>query len=234
MVGHSVFAVANERNVMAARKTSKKVAHKSITVSCGKIKANPWNPNKQSEFMFQKEKASIIEFGFVDPCTVRTHPTKSGFYEILDGEHRWRAAVELGYEAIEVVDLGVISDAKAKALTDILNNLHGEADPTLRAQLLKQVLDEEDKLREVLPYGKDELDTLLQASSFDWSSLDPKNAKQDGGSDGDSGWVGMKVSLTPEQHAKVSHCIGLVKNKLETESDAEAITAICVTYLSKL
>lgn len=38
------------------------------------IRPNPWNPNVMSEFMFEKERASIREFGFIDPILVREQP----------------------------------------------------------------------------------------------------------------------------------------------------------------
>jgi hypothetical protein len=204
-----------------------------VMVRADIIEANPWNANKQSDFMFAQEKASIVEFGFIDPCTVREHPTKKGMLQMLDGEHRWKGAVELGIEEIPVTNLGVISDAKAKAITDIFNNLRGEQDPVLRAQLLKSVIDEDARLRAVLPYGDDELQSILAAATFDWDALGTENkTKKDGSKpdDGETGWVGLKVSLTPAQHKTVSSAIERAKKKLSTTSDAEALTAICKAF----
>lgn len=208
------------------------VTHDTIIIRVDRIEANPWNPNKQSDFMFDKELASIREFGFIIPCTVRIHPTKRGWYQMIDGEHRWKGATQLGYKEIPCVSLGKLPDGKTKALTDILNNLHGEPDPVLRAQLLADVLEADDTLREVLPYGADELDALLEASSFDWDNLNKENGPRDG-DEGSSGWVGLKVSLTPEQHKIVGRCIDVVKKKLSTKSEAEALTDICTAYLAK-
>lgn len=207
---------------------------KQLKVSVSKIEKNPWNPNKQSEFMFEKERLSIRTFGFIDPCTVRTHPSKKGWYQMIDGEHRWLAAIEEGYTEVDVVSLGRISDAKARTLTEILNNLKGEQDSTLRGRLIQQILEEDETMRSLLPYGDDELKSILEAADFDWSALGEDNPGGKGGSsdgdDGESGWVSLKVSMTPEQHKVVSAAITAAKKRLKTDSDSEALTMICKAF----
>jgi ParB/RepB/Spo0J family partition protein len=51
---------------------------------------NPWNPNQMDDEQYGKALNSIREFGFVDPVTVRELGNDT--YQIIDGEHRWRAA----------------------------------------------------------------------------------------------------------------------------------------------
>ncbi len=69
-------------------------ALKIQTVEVGKLHPNPWNPNRQDARTFEAERESIRNYGFIDPVTVREHPTINGEFEIIDGEHRWRAATE--------------------------------------------------------------------------------------------------------------------------------------------
>ena len=52
--------------------------------------------------MLDHARASIHRFGFVDPVTVRRLGTT---YQVIDGEHRWRIALELQLEAIPVFDV---------------------------------------------------------------------------------------------------------------------------------
>jgi len=103
------------------------------------LRPNDWNPNAQSSFIFKKEKKSIQQFGFVDPVTVRKVGKKS--WEIIDGEHRWKAASELGFDNIPIIDLGEMSDNDAKALTLLLNELRGEADPLALAGIVVELID---------------------------------------------------------------------------------------------
>lgn len=138
-------------------------------VPIGDVRPNPWNPNVQSDFVFEKERASIREFGFLDPVTVRS---VEGGYEIVDGEHRWKAAKLEGLLQISVNDLGLLDDARAKALTDILNQLHGEPDRKKHAELIVSVLESLPDFASILPYTADQLDGFRQEVEFNWSELD--------------------------------------------------------------
>ena len=69
-------------------------------VDIHQLDPNPWNPNRQSEAVTKATSESIEEFGFIDPVTVRI---VEGRYQIIDGEHRWRQAVEQGHPDIPVV-----------------------------------------------------------------------------------------------------------------------------------
>ena len=61
------------------------------TVLYDRIRKNPWNPNVMTARVFTAELESILEFGFIDPVTVR----ENAGLEIIDGEHRWRGFGQL-------------------------------------------------------------------------------------------------------------------------------------------
>lgn len=124
------------------------------------IQPNSWNPNVMDPKMFEKEKASITEFGMVDPITVRRI---GKLWEIIDGFHRYTACKELGHEEILVIDLGDIDDQKAKKLTIIANDLRGQSDPMRLVQLVDDLAKQEttDALSTLLPMSKLELDSLV-------------------------------------------------------------------------
>jgi ParB/RepB/Spo0J family partition protein len=155
-----------------------------IEVEVARAVRNPWNPNKMSTEMFEREKRSIQEHGFIDPITVRQMP--DGTYQIIDGEHRWRAAQALGIKHVPASNLGVVPDAKAKKLTIIYNELRGAPDPDLLASLLADLSKETtiEQLAAELPFSQVEIETLVGAvESFDWNAAmtpdvpDPEGAK---------------------------------------------------------
>lgn len=112
--------------------------------------------------MYAKALESIAEFGFIDPITVRLLTEEDVPFEIIDGEHRWRAALDLGYTDIPVFIVDVTPE-QAKKLTVVLNELHGQVDPTKLSDLLGELLTATsiDDLLRSLPYTEDILKGYL-------------------------------------------------------------------------
>lgn len=127
------------------------------------VRPNPWNPNTMSKEMFEKAKHSLKELGMLGSILVRE---VCGIYEILDGEHRWKAAKELEYTEITIESLGEIDDQKAKVLTILLNNLKGKDDLEKRAAIFKELNENQMSL---LPFTKEEIENEIKLFNFDFS-----------------------------------------------------------------
>jgi hypothetical protein len=148
------------------------------------VQPNAWNPNRQTDRQFEAEVESILANGFILPTIVRK--VKSG-YEIVDGEHRWRALNRIMDEGLQgkgnlakIVSEGVmpsvildISEAQAKKLTIILNETRGRANIGELSQLLAE-LDQAfgSDLITGLPYTDTQLNEFVEMGKFDWSELD--------------------------------------------------------------
>jgi len=147
-----------------------------VLVDINLVQPNPWNPNTQSKEMFEKEVASIKELGMLGSILVREW---GGVYEILDGEHRFKACKELKYTQIPVETLGEISDADAKLLTVLLNNLKGKDDLEKRAKIYEQLSEGQLQL---LPFTNEEIENEKALFKFDFSQYDeqtPIDKKKD-------------------------------------------------------
>lgn len=94
---------------------------------------NAYNPNRQSEEEFELLLASMSEDGFTQPVLVQ-RTTR----EIIDGEHRWRAAVRLGLKEIPVVFTDM-TEAQQRIATLRHNRARGSEDIELTIQLLKDL-----------------------------------------------------------------------------------------------
>lgn len=141
------------------------------------LKPNPWNYNKQSKTIFSKLAKSIKKNGFVQPIVVRSLKDKS--LEIINGEHRWRAARLAGMDNVGVFDVGQMDDAEAKQLCIILNELGGEPDQIRLSELLQDInetVDFED-LAEVMPFPDKELSMMLEVADFSFDKLPDVNVK---------------------------------------------------------
>lgn len=154
-----------------------------IEVAANSIHPNPWNPNVMDDRTFEAERESIRTYGFIDPVTVRPHPEIDGEWQIVDGEQRWRAAIEEGAETVAVIPRE-LSDAAAKKLTIIMNETRGEADVALLGKLLGELREEvgEEDVLTGLALSERELAQLSEIGAADWDSFsfeqEPRNTKQ--------------------------------------------------------
>lgn len=152
------------------------------------VRPNTFNYNKQTDFIFEKMKKSLQEFGFVDPILVRSGNDEGAFefYEVIGGEHRLKAAERLGYTEVPIRDIGSISDVQAKKLCIVLNETKGRPDNDALSSLIVSISEEvgTDGL-EVLPYDDYELDAFMNIGLDDWGAGDDDLG--DGLGDEDSG-----------------------------------------------
>jgi ParB/RepB/Spo0J family partition protein len=102
-------------------------------ISVSEIHPNDYNPNRQNTQEFELLLSSMKEDGFTTPIVVqREH------HIIVDGEHRWRAATQLGFKEIPVVFVNMTPE-QARIATLRHNRARGEEDIELTASLLRDL-----------------------------------------------------------------------------------------------
>jgi ParB/RepB/Spo0J family partition protein len=85
----------------------------------------PGNPNHMEAKELEALGAAMKAKGFLQPVLVR--PLKEGWYEIVDGHHRKRAAEKLGMTEIPCV-VKAMNDADALMVRVGMNKIRGELD----------------------------------------------------------------------------------------------------------
>lgn len=205
-----------------------KVTH----ISLSKLQEAPWNSNTMTARMYAKLKSSLQRYGLLGNLVVR--PLGDRRREVLSGNQRLKALRELGYESAPcvTVDLG---DAQARLLSQVLNNLHGEDEWGLRAELVRQVigdLGQEDVLA-VLPETAASLQGLASLGQDDLSQhlrhWDQARAAR---------LHHLLLQLTDEQHQTVQRAIAAALKGAKPVGHApnrrgQALAAICAFYLEK-
>lgn len=193
------------------------------------LEPNPWNPNEMDDETFEKEIESIRKFGMIDPLTVRK--MDDGQWQILDGEHRWRALNALDFDRAPVWDLGEVADPVAKQITVVLNELRGTADRQKLGVLLKDLITSEttEELLSVLPYSEEAFKDLVDLPDFDWGELDkptPTPGK------GEAQWVERTFRMPPDAHKVIERAIEKMR-EIEGDDiqDWRALELICGEYL---
>jgi hypothetical protein len=120
--------------------------------------------------LMKKLEANIKSNGQIENLIVRELDT--GFYEVVNGNHRLLVMRALKKKQVQVFNLGKVSEAKAQRIAVETNETKFEADPLKLGRLLKDLsVDEEvTKLLVTMPYSSQQFDDLVKLSDFDWST----------------------------------------------------------------
>ena len=153
-----------------------------LKVKTESIVANQYNPNLMSGKEFERLLYSVKTFGQVVPILVRR--AEGEFYEIVDGEHRWRALKELGVEDCYCVEYANDKDLdEYKMISVAINEIHGSIDNKLlrgifdiNNSMVAEFLGKLDMLRsfkiEEVTEGTEQLASTFGAGGVDdWEGL---------------------------------------------------------------
>ena len=132
------------------------------------LKPNPWNSNHVDPKNWSKLRKSIKELGFTSAVVVRT--LDDGSLQILGGQHRTEVAIDLGLAVIPVLNLGRISDEKAKKIGLVDNSRYGADDSLKLAKLIEEIGDPD--LTSFLPLQDEDLQAIMRAVDIDLDTLD--------------------------------------------------------------
>lgn len=132
------------------------------------LQENPWNPNEMDAINEEKLLNSVDEFGLFKPILCRE--LEDGTLQILGGQHRNRAAVLKGYDEVPVINLGQMSDDRAKKIGLVDNGRYGEDDIEKLAAVFAEIGSPEDIVN-ILPIGMDEFENIfgknIEETDFD-------------------------------------------------------------------
>lgn len=142
-------------------------------VDINKVKPNDWNPkesideNEENKRRYEEIKNNIAKKGMYLPIIVRTYQDE---YQIIDGFHRWKACLELGYTEIMIWDLGNISKEEAQGITlDSIYLMVPVSEP-LTAQIVKQIQLTQPEALKMLPFNDLQIQEYLQLAEFDFKN----------------------------------------------------------------
>jgi len=126
-------------------------------VDVDKLCVDQANPNRMSARQFEALKKSIQRWGFVVPIITNKE------YLVADGEHRLRAAKELGIKQVSVVRLPV-DDVDRRMIRQVMNKIRGEHDLFLDAEEYYQLVSEgsRDLIKDLLNENDLRIDNLLR------------------------------------------------------------------------
>ena len=143
------------------------MSYTHLVVESNKLRGNPWNPNVLDPASEHKLDASLKRLGFFKPIIARE--LDAGVLEILGGHHRWESAIRLGLKEVPVINLGEVSDEKAKEIGLADNGRWGHDDAGKLAEILAELNLEE--ITMFLPYSDNDLSAIIATSEIDIEDL---------------------------------------------------------------
>lgn len=168
----------------------------TLMLDIDQLHPNSWNPNVMDDDTKRLTRLSMEEEGFSDPVDVAPCPEHDD-YVILDGEHRWLVAQELGYAQIPVFVKDRGGD-DAVITTIRKDRTHGEPDLIKMADIVGTLIDElgPEEVTRRLGFDTDEQQAMLELTRWDIDAYG--TAGQDALDASRAEWVTWSVPATSE------------------------------------
>lgn len=190
------------------------VKENSKIVDINEVCFNPWNPKIKRSKEYEKVKESVKLNGLGMPIVVREIEDDNYKYQVLDGEQRLTAALDLGYDKVWIVNLGQVSDEEAKSKT----LWYEMAVPFDQEQLGKLLVDLVDKVE--LPYSDAEIEVISGVSLI---SEDDEDFEDD---------FEEKSNFTKFSVSMIKEWVDSLKNKIkQIQNDFDCSEGVATYYL---
>ena len=201
-------------------------------IPVNQLRENSYNPNKLTGFKYDALVKQIAqEKEVVQPLLVRFNPLKNSegitelalnAYEILDGEHRWKAAKQVGLTEIPCMVIEA-NDNRARAWTLGMNNIRGKPDALLLADVLRQLSESysTDQLKELCAFNEREIAyylKLLEAPVDFTSAIELKNE--------------LPITLTFIVSEKEASVVNDALERINPENKSKALVKLCLENLN--
>jgi len=162
LTARSVTDKIAKRGLHAVKKNTARLERLVVEyVDINSVRPNTYNPNRQDKETLELLCKSIEEDGFTQPIIAHKETN-----EIVDGEHRWRAAREMKMTQIPVVFVSM-TDEQMRIATLRHNRARGSEDHALSVDVLRdlQQLGAIEWAQDSLGYSDTELNNLLAEES---------------------------------------------------------------------
>jgi len=140
---------------------------KITRIPLDKLVPNVDNPNWMSRASLAKLTRHIERTGYYEPLVVRPHPDKAGYFQIINGYHRFEALKELDHETADVV-VWRVNDEQTAILLATLNRLGGRDSLDKKTTLLRRLRRHMSipELSKLLPQTRGQLERLTTRKSL--------------------------------------------------------------------
>ncbi len=146
-----------------------------IEISTNKLIKADWNYKTEDINKSEKLKENIKRNGQVENILIRELDT--GFFEVVNGNHRLDVFKDLGIEKVMSYNLGKITQQQAMRIAIETNETKFDIDSILLAERIKEISSEFElmDLAKTLPYSEKDIENYSKLTEFDWEQYSDKN-----------------------------------------------------------
>jgi ParB-like nuclease family protein len=119
-----------------------RITGKVVLAPLASVQPNTWNPNRMTEFQVESTREGLKENGWLAAYSLLVWGTdEKGIKRnlIIDGEHRWRIARDLGFVEGPMVFLDGVTAKRAKEMTIEFDAKRGRFDDVALRDLIADI-----------------------------------------------------------------------------------------------
>lgn len=201
------------------------------------VKAD-WNYKTDDEGKSAKLRENMKRNGQVENIQVRLLET--GFYEVVNGNHRLDDARAIGKRFLVAYDHGKISLAQAQRIAIETNETKFDSNHMLLSSLISELSQEFDlgDLALTLPFSEEDLAGMIELTEFEWDSSLTQKKEKPGTGQGKEGGEGLEqlVLAVPYETLELwfSAKARLQNEFPELETEAQVLEHCLHTTLAQL
>jgi ParB family transcriptional regulator, chromosome partitioning protein len=137
-----------------------------MQIATSKLIKAGWNYKIDNSKMLEKLTQNIKKNGQIENIIVRE--IEDGNYEVVNGNHRLEALVNLGIDKVYCFNLGDISIEQAKRIAIETNETRFDADQFSLSEILKELVDTYniEEIEITMPFTTGEIEDLLKITEF--------------------------------------------------------------------
>jgi hypothetical protein len=199
------------------------------------VRPNSWNPKDKDTKEYQDVKASIERKGLYGFIIVRENEKDGVPFEIIDGEQRYTACKELGYEKILIYNAGVVDDRTAQEDT-IWMQVQAPFNELSLAKLISKMVEDYGSIS--TPYSQKKIEEMQELAKFSFDKYTQTSTKPPQMPSGDL-LKTFSVQMPSDKYDILQNALDKARKAVKEESpdldvnDARALEFVCVEYLNQ-
>lgn len=130
------------------------------SISIGKLVKAGWNYKVDNRELSEKLENNIKRNGQIENVIIRELDT--GFFEVVNGNHRLDVLNRLGFDEVYCYNLGNISESQAKRIAIETNETKFTGKIDELAAIMKELSIEFDDIDLTMPFSQEEMDEMLK------------------------------------------------------------------------